>query len=249
MRLRPKKVRDRLAFDTFWSNRYFLLSRAKFPVIADEIAALARESDKTPRVLDAGIGRCRVQRLFLKRFPEIPIEWHGVDLHDFRLRIRDDVPGIHRIRASVDALPYPDTCFDAVVSSWVFQHLDDPERCLREHIRVLRPGGLLLIAVPNSPQPLKAVQERVHPWWIARQRKGGREFSYNPQIQFYDLTRVRRLLESAGAEPVRFQGVGFATGGPLSFLENHEWYYRANLWLGARAPRWTQQLIGVARRR
>ena len=246
MRLKPKKVRDVLAFETFWSNRTFLLSRAKFPVIAERIAALCRDSEQTPKVLDAGIGRCRVQRLFGKRYPELRVEWHGVDLLEFRLKIYEDVPDIRRVRASVDALPYASETFDAVVSSWVFQHLDDPEACLREHARVLKPGGTLILAIPNSPQPLKRIQEVAHPWWTAHERRRGRKYAYNPQIQFYDRGRVRRLFRAADLEPVRWQGIGFVTGGPLSFLENYEWYYRSNLWLGARVPQWTQQLIGIA---
>ena len=244
-----KKVRDKLAFGVFWSNRTFLLSRAKFPVMAAEIAALAERLGRPPRVLDAGIGRCRLERLFALRYPEIPVEWHGIDLLEFRLRIRDDVPGIQRVRGRVDQLPYAENSFDAVVCCWVLQHLEDPEKTVEELGRVLRPEGLLLLSVPNSPQPIRWTQERVHGWHVARQRKRGQRFSYLPQIQFYNLPRMRRLVARAGADPLRWQGVGFVTGGPLSFLENHEWYYDWNLWIGARIPRLTKQMVCVARRR
>jgi len=46
---------------------------------------------------------------------------------------------------------------------------------------------------------------------------------------------------------VRWQGIGVVTGGPIGFLENHAWYYRANLRFGARFPRCTKQLVVVAR--
>ena len=197
-------------------------------------------------MLDAGIGRCRLERLFALRYPDIAVEWHGIDLLDFRLRIRDDVPGITRVRGRVDQLPYADQSFDAVVSCWVLQHLEDPEGSIAELGRVLRPEGLLLLSVPNSPQPIKWIQERVHGWHVARQRRQGNRFSYLPQIQFYNLPRLRRLICGVGARPVRVQGVGFVTGGPLAFLENHEWYYKWNLWCGARLPRITKQVICVA---
>ncbi len=240
------KVRDTLAFGAFWSDRKFLLSRAKFLVIADEIATFARELGRAPRVLDAGLGRCRLQRIFPMRHPETEVEWHGLDLLAFRLQLRDDVPGIRRVQGAVNALPYRDGAFDVVVCCWVLQHLEDPEGAVRELVRVLRPGGKLLLAVPNGPQPFKAIRELFHPGRVAREKRRGQRFSYLPQIQFYNLPRVRRLARSAGAEPVRFQGIGFVTGGPLSFLENHEWYYRWNMWLGARTPRFTKHLVCVA---
>lgn len=44
---------------------------------------------------------------------------------------------------------YPDACFDVVRFNHVLEHLHDPGRALAEARRVLRPGGLLIVAVPN----------------------------------------------------------------------------------------------------
>jgi arsenite methyltransferase len=43
------------------------------------------------------------------------------------------------------ALPFPDATFDAVVSTQVFEYLDDVAAALAEAHRVLRPGGRLLV--------------------------------------------------------------------------------------------------------
>lgn len=45
--------------------------------------------------------------------------------------------------ADVQALPYADASFDAVVSTFVFCSVPEPSRGLREILRVLRPGGRL----------------------------------------------------------------------------------------------------------
>lgn len=238
-----------LAFGILPSDRRFKLRRAKFPVMAQALAEEAGRIGRAPRVLDAGLGQCKLERLFAHQHPEVEVDWYGLDLLDFRLRLRLDVGGIRRVQGNVEALPFANEVFDAVVCSYVLQHLAHPERALSELARSLRPGGLLLAAVPNSPQPLKALNQWVQPRWIAyRRRRKGKAFSYLPQIQFYNLPRVRALVTAAGLEPVRWQGLGFATGGPLRPLENLEWYYRLNLRLGALFPRATQDLVCMARK-
>jgi len=239
---------DVLAFGVFASDRRFKLRRAKFPFVAAQIAALAARLGRTPRVLDAGLGQAKLQRLFAVAHPDVAVAWHGLDLLRWRLELRRAVPGIRRVQGDVTRLPYADAALDAAVCSYVLQHLERPGAALAELARVVRPGGVVLVAVPNAPQPLKLLNEAVQPAWTAWRRRRGRRFSYTPQVQFYNLPRLRRLVRAAGLEDVGWQGLGFVSGGPLRPLENAEWFYRANLWLGARAPRFGQDLVCVARR-
>lgn len=50
--------------------------------------------------------------------------------------------------AVAEALPFPDSTFDLVVSNCVFEHLRDRRRGLKEIVRVLRPGGYTAHIVP-----------------------------------------------------------------------------------------------------
>lgn len=50
------------------------------------------------------------------------------------------------VRADAAHLPHPDAVFAAAVSMDVLHHLTEPRPILREMARVLRPGGLMLLA-------------------------------------------------------------------------------------------------------
>lgn len=50
---------------------------------------------------------------------------------------------------SADEIPEKDGNFDSVVSTQVFEHLKNPDQAAREISRVLKPGGHVLITVPQ----------------------------------------------------------------------------------------------------
>lgn len=53
------------------------------------------------------------------------------------------------IRVTTDQLPFEDASFDVVYSGNVLEHTENPHLILREAVRVLRPGGVLHVEVPN----------------------------------------------------------------------------------------------------
>ncbi len=53
-------------------------------------------------------------------------------------------------QGTVEALPFADASFDLVTCQTVIMHLADPRAGLREMLRVLEPGGRILLAEPNN---------------------------------------------------------------------------------------------------
>jgi SAM-dependent methyltransferase len=111
--------------------------------------ALALEEIPAPLVLDVGTGTARLLRaLFFQ--PGFRGRVVGVDLsrrmlaHAVRL-IRPYAGRVNLIWQDARVLPFQEDTFDAVTSLEMLEFTPDPKGVLRELVRVLRPGGVLLI--------------------------------------------------------------------------------------------------------
>lgn len=96
------------------------------------------------RLLDVGSGFN--YRLLRSVEPYISEGWgidkKGPELEQGKLRL---------IRSPLgDRLPFEDDFFDVVTMLAVLEHLDDPATVAGEIVRVLRPGGRLVITVPST---------------------------------------------------------------------------------------------------
>ena len=96
------------------------------------------------RVLDAGCG----VGMYLAAFQRFTDAVYGVDLDEEKIvRAAEHLPNVQL--ASVEALPFADGSFDAVLSHEVIEHVNDDRAALSEAVRVLKPGGRLVVYVPN----------------------------------------------------------------------------------------------------
>ena len=105
------------------------------------------------RLLDAGCGYGRNLYWFVQQDFEI----HGVDSDAESIRFLQasfpQVPADRFKVADVDNLPYPDQCFDGIISSAVLHFARDTAHffsMLDEHVRVLKIGGSLFIRMASD---------------------------------------------------------------------------------------------------
>ena len=122
----------------------------------EQILPLAREClAGAQRVLDVGTGEGQIARLVARDGAALVV---GVDPTIAQLSAAHERGGpIGYARANADALPFPDSSFDAVVVCLVFEHIAAHEPAIAEIARVLEPGGRFafflnhpLLQAPNS---------------------------------------------------------------------------------------------------
>lgn len=105
------------------------------------------------RTLDIGCGTgSAFPMLRARKFEVVGIDYSPRMVAFAKQRYADD-RGIQVSRGDAEFLPFATASFDAVTCLGVFESLPDYIPALREIARVLRPGGLLVLSIPNRISP------------------------------------------------------------------------------------------------
>jgi SAM-dependent methyltransferase len=105
-------------------------------------------------------------------------------------------------------LPFSDALFDIAISSHVAEHLAEPEHVFRELVRVLKPGGLLLMLTPNRWHYVTVSSALLpHRFHLSYNRwRGVDAHDIFPTVYHANTAgRLRRLCERAGFDVEELQ--------------------------------------------
>jgi SAM-dependent methyltransferase len=72
----------------------------------------------------------------------------GLDMSEIALRFSHDRGIPNLIQADGTALPFQSSSFDAIIALDIFEHIEAHQLAFSEALRVLRPGGILVLSVP-----------------------------------------------------------------------------------------------------
>ena len=113
----------------------------------------------------------------------VGLEYEYARAQEARKRLAD-FGNVAIVNAAGERLPFPDSVFDLILSHEVLEHVQDDRIAVREMVRTLRPGGRMVIFVPNRGYPF----ETHGIYW-----RGNYHFGNKPLVNYLPSTVRDRL--------------------------------------------------------
>jgi len=169
---------------------------ARLQPVLTALRILAR---RPKRILEVGAGTGREGHELARRGAIVC----ALDFSPEALRLSRQISGgVRLVRGDALATPFRDGSFDLVYHQGLLEHFRDPLRLLRENHRVVRPGGLVLVDVPQKYHIYTLVKQgliAVNRWFA------GWETQFSPR-------EIRALVERVGFRCERVYGYGMHPG-------------------------------------
>ncbi len=178
------------------------------------------------RILDIGCGNGNISLALGSLGHEVV----GVDIDGDSIQIakqRNQFKQVSFLQTDVASMSITDT-FDAMVCSEVLEHLPDPGLLVASAHRLLKPGGQLIVTVPNGYGPRELLMTRPMQWMHQRGLARvlytiKRGFGYanttlqssNPDLthlQFFTQKGLQRMLKTNGFRLQAFGKSDFVNG-------------------------------------
>ncbi|OGM18340.1 hypothetical protein A2686_03230 [Candidatus Woesebacteria bacterium RIFCSPHIGHO2_01_FULL_38_10] len=137
-----------------WKSKYYyqLAKEGSLNKSHFGIKVLEKLAENSSCILDLGCGEGTRLSIIAKGKKGV-----GVDISRTAIGLaRRTYSNLTFKRANLENLPFEDDSFDLVYCAFVLEHLTNPEKVIREAIRVTRKGGYLVFAAPNYGAPNRA---------------------------------------------------------------------------------------------
>jgi 2-polyprenyl-3-methyl-5-hydroxy-6-metoxy-1,4-benzoquinol methylase len=146
--------------------------------------ALARHCrfDDAMMMLDVGSNRGRFTAAFLEAAPNARVT--AIEPDERYANSCADLARTELMLARIEEAALPDASFDIVHSCHTIEHLAHPFASLKDHARVLKPGGLLVLDAPNIA--LIGGDDILEEWFIDK------------HLYHFSETTLGRMIEAAG---------------------------------------------------
>jgi SAM-dependent methyltransferase len=133
-------------WDEFWGQRPSVADI--YPAVSDVAAEILRTfpEPRGLRFLEVGAGTGREGHAFAQRGARVTL----LDISWEALRLSRELSSLPRfVRGDALQAPFPSETFDLVYHQGLLEHFRNTESLLRENYRLLKPGGYLLVDVPQ----------------------------------------------------------------------------------------------------
>jgi ubiquinone/menaquinone biosynthesis C-methylase UbiE len=164
----------------------------------NRIYYIVKELNVKPKdkILECGCGRGFILNILSELYRA---KMSGIDINKEHLKIaRKQLPKKVVLKhASVYEIPFKDKSFNKIILSEVLEHLEDEDKALQEIRRVLKPGGKIVITVPNKDYPFlwDPINRFLEDIFQMRIQKGIFAGIWAYHVRLYDRNQLRKLLQ------------------------------------------------------
>jgi len=154
------------------------------------------------RLLDVGCGTGDLAAIFARR------GWSAAGIEPSTTAAEHArAIGVEAVTGTLADAPWDDGEFDAILFNHSLEHIDEPAQALAEAARLLRPGGLLAIAVPNFGS-----------WHRRLFGSAWFQLDLPRHLQHFDRDSLSALVESASLRPVEISAASMRPS-PLGSIQ------------------------------
>lgn len=194
---------QRRYYDTYWSEEGYDPLQVLLPSFR---RVLERNLGREDRGLDVGCGRGGGASAWLHAHAR---SYVGVDISPRAVEEARSAGLDARVIDDAADLPFADGAFDLVLCAEVLEHLVHPLEAVAEIRRVLRPGGRLIVTVPNVAYWRQRADMALFGRWNPRgDAESTRRPWRDPHLRFFGRGSLRSMLTEAGFAPVLAGGHG-----------------------------------------
>ncbi len=184
--------------DMYNRDEYRRRVKARKEFIINEIISKRADSREEIRILDAGCG----DGFYLASLLSLKdAKVYGMDYNFLRVsRTKQAQNKRCLFSADLEFISAKDGIFDYIVLNQVLEHIEDDVKVLHEAIRVLKPGGMMILGVPNEGCFFAVVRNNIFQRSILKD---------SDHINFYTENGIRKKLALCGFQVLRIKRENF----------------------------------------
>jgi SAM-dependent methyltransferase len=142
------KLRDRIPRIPILGRVFRSLTDAR------AIGPVLHKLNARTRLLDVGCGNGSFLDAMRR---QTACEVHGLDLSPAAVEQAKRLYGLNIFWGTIAQAPFAAESFDVTTAWWYLEHVPNPQESIKEMARLLKPGGLCVIGVPNSDSYLARI--------------------------------------------------------------------------------------------
>ena len=144
------------------------------------------------KVLDIGCGAGR----HLARLKKYGWDAYGIDISERVAQMARDQFGLEVVQGDILEHQFPEEAFDIVTMWFSLEHMPEPRQVLLEVNRILKPGGLLIISIPN-----------IDGWLAKRLRERWYSLQLPTHLYLFTPGTTKKMLAAAGFRVVKIRHI------------------------------------------